>query len=313
MRAIASYARHVYRLADEVGGDAGRLFADDGQEPGALLTRPTIMGMHRTFAVGVLAAGILVAASCADPEIVDGPVAAPQPTSAPPVADDSDFVPVTVSAEDGVVEVVADSVWPTGDSTDIVLFADRVSAFEVTAEREGPAEGGEEPYIPRFVTVRVLDTVWTTPARSSAQTETMQVGGEVELLTWGSVTRGDGTAPLAAEGMPRLEVGGTYVGAFVVSYGELDLYPGSLARLDDGRVEVADSALLAGLVGGNDGAESTTIEEIRSSLDDQLKSPRVTAVIEQYPAWMELSSQDRLVLTWDDPEGLTPGTEPTDG
>lgn len=271
------------------------------------------MGMHRTFAVGVLVAGILVASSCADSEIVDGPVAAPKPSSALPVTDGSDFVPATGSAENSVVEVTADSVWPTGDPTNIVLFADRVSTFEVTAERDGPAEGGEEPYIPRFVTVRVLDTVWTSPARRSPLTEQMQVGSEVELSTWGSVTRGDGTAPLAAEGMPRLEVGGTYIGAFVVSYGELDFYPGSLARVDGERVDVANSALLAKLVVGTDGAVGPTIDEIRSSLDDHLESPTVAAVIEHYPAWMELSSQDRLVLTWDESEDLTPVTEPEVG
>jgi len=47
-----------------VGGVAGLLFACVGQEPGTVLLRPMIVGMHRRFVVGVLLAGILIVASC---------------------------------------------------------------------------------------------------------------------------------------------------------------------------------------------------------------------------------------------------------
>ena len=51
-------------LPDEVGSATGLLFAGVGQEPGVVLLRPMIVGMHRRFVVGALSAGILIVASC---------------------------------------------------------------------------------------------------------------------------------------------------------------------------------------------------------------------------------------------------------
>jgi hypothetical protein len=126
-------------VVDEMGGDTERRCKEDRWEPDGLLTRPRTVGMRQTYVVGVMAVGILVVASCGDPEIVDGPVGAPQPSSAPPATrlmepppepGDGDFVPVTALDAGTVDDPCPTDVAVDMSATEPSVMLDETSRLE---------------------------------------------------------------------------------------------------------------------------------------------------------------------------------------
>lgn len=124
--------------------------------------------------------------------------------------------------------VATDSVYPLGSLDDVVTYATQYSVFTISDDREGAPEGeGPEPYIPRFVTVEILETLWSDPENLGV----VEPGTSFEMLAWGSIGGAD-RSELVPDGRTRLEVGETYVGGLVFDRNEWGTYPGTIAASD---------------------------------------------------------------------------------
>lgn len=134
------------------------------------------------------------------------------------------------------LEAEAEPAFPMSGVADVVTYADQVAVFSVVSERHGEPEGEAEPYIPRYVRIRIERNLWTGERGTGPNGDqyVMAVGDTVEMLTWGSVEGGEprSVRELTAFGEPRLEVGQTYVAGLFLSQGERGTYPGTVALAD---------------------------------------------------------------------------------
>jgi len=157
--------------------------------------------------------------------------------------------------------VSAEAAFPTGSFDHVATYADQVSVFTVTDERRGePSGAGDAPWIPRWVTVRVDDTVWSG-ARATDPTSGvgLAIGDRVEVLTWPS-EENDDCIGISPGGNPTLRPGRRYVGAIVFHQAEYGLYPGASAVLDDASLALR-AELLDGLVAPSDYGDRMTFAE----------------------------------------------------
>lgn len=128
---------------------------------------------------------------------------------------------------------------------DWVERAEVVAVVNVTGERRGTStgagDGTGDQFVERWVTLGVERQLWKRaggPALTS--------GSTLEVSASGWVARADGsTAPLAYGGMPRLEVGHTYVVALLARVCETDATEAaSWSALGSGAVIPADDGVL---------------------------------------------------------------------
>lgn len=145
------------------------------------------------------------------------------------------------------------TTFPAGTFEAIATYADQISTFTVTAERRGEPEGDtRSPWIPRWVTIRIDDTVWSG-ARAADPTTGVgaEVGETLDVLTWPR-DRDDDCVGVEPDGNPTLLPGRRYVGAVYHSADGWELFPGSSGVVDlDGRLAVR-SQFLDGLTGPAD-------------------------------------------------------------
>lgn len=185
------------------------------------------------------------------------------------------------STQTQTLEVAGDSAFPSETISDVITYADQVSEFIVVSERDGKPEGGQEPYIPRYVTIRIVANLWEGP-RINGRSDLLgsTVDSEVEILTWGSVTGGDINEPRAitAQGEPRLEVGESYVGALFVTNSdpenfERTLYPRTVALVgSNGKVSGGQANILVS------GSLDTAMDDIRALLASAKLDPVAEAL-----------------------------------
>lgn len=120
-------------------------------------------------------------------------------------------------ATDGTDDIVmshgADRL-PNHTASDWVTYADHVVVVTAESERELPATEEErkagEGYLPREVTLEVMDTVWSRDGAAKPAPD--------PDFTWpadGWAFDGDGKTRMAMEDQPRIELGHTYIMALV--------------------------------------------------------------------------------------------------
>ena len=191
-------------------------------------------------------------------------------------------------------ESSGDQLFVAGSLGDVALYADQVAVFEVTGERRGDPG---QVYVPRFVTLRIVEDVWRG-AGHDGRTELLPAGG-AELVTAGFVLDDDDERPAIWGGEPRLEVGDRYLAAMFAPDGELQLYPGSAAEISaDDRVESeCRGTLIEELVAR---VGSSDLDAVSAALADALIDvdypPEVDALIADDPGFLALSPIEKLDL-----------------
>lgn len=101
----------------------------------------------------------------------------------------------------------ASLVFPDSTLTDLVSYTDQVSVVTIVSEHElmqPEVLARGEGYVGRKLKVRIDETLWTNDGRTAQS-------GEIEMLAFGWVLKGEQRIPLVLANAPRLSVGGRYV------------------------------------------------------------------------------------------------------
>jgi hypothetical protein len=116
--------------------------------------------------------------------------------------------PDTAPAAPKLIVAHADQLLPSETATDWVTYSDHLVVATMTGERKLAASAEEqragEGFIPRVVTLRVDEVLWSRPgARTAPKTVDMDLDG------WRF--KGDKLTPVRLEGEPMLTAGSQYV------------------------------------------------------------------------------------------------------
>lgn len=185
------------RSGDPFVDDIRASYHDLDVSPAPLASIRRIVARRRRRRAGLSGCAFLAAAAVTA-IVVAQPWSGTQQPSAPLVA------PLVVKDT-----AVVSEQWPSSTLKDWARWADGVVVVQVAAEHpagEFPAaDGTGEVVIGRNVDLTIVDVLWT---RSGATAP----AGVVEVSAAGWVDRpGRPRAPVAFDGVPRLEIGGTYV------------------------------------------------------------------------------------------------------
>ena len=264
---------------------------------------------QRSTPVGaVLVAAALLTSCSSGPD--DASLTTPGTTweTPPPTATISleTSIPETAGVDASLPEEVvfySDSGFMSRSIQDVVSYADFVGVFTVTGERDLEPEGSVEQYIPRSVTVELVQEMWVSHriegasegdiGPASAYIASGADNPQLEFLTLGSVIGGDPRRERVAvsEHAPRLEVGSTYVGAlFFDQFGQHGVWPESLLEIDDvGRVVAGESPTLTG----------KSVGEIAALVEAAQPWPEVMEAARQVEGFWEITPEERSAVAYE--------------